>query len=127
MGAVWDGRLAQLVASHGFETRQLAQNAATARRNLESLAKQLEALEERAARSGESFKAQVEKLMSRRDDPEVWVRNYGAAVLAYHSVDKPCGWAKNLSRYKRMLLSEARDRGIGPCVSCGYLVSKKAA
>lgn len=127
MAGVWERNLEVLVRRQQAERMSLSVQVAAAQRALMKVAADLAAVEKRAASSAEDFKVQAEKLLSRRGDPEVWVRNYGAAVFAYHSPEKPCGWARDASSYKRMLLSDALDKGYQPCKSCGYRVKATAA
>lgn len=73
------------------------------------------------------FEQKSRKLMTRRDDPEVVVRNYNKTTLYTYHADTRCGWVRDPKLTERILLSDAEDRGYRPCTSCGYRVRKKGA
>jgi hypothetical protein len=122
----WTNRLVGLVREEDRVAGRLNREIRSAKAEASAALATVERLEKLVLQEQERRTGQLSKLLQRRDDPVVLVRNYGL-VGVYHSSEHPCGWAFNTPSFTRFLLSEAVEQGCRPCKSCGALVPHVAA
>jgi len=87
----------------------------------DELRKTLDELESEAKRSNE----EINEVITWKDDPVVYARNYSYTNLFVYHGSLDCGWV-NPRRTRKMLLGEARAAGLRPCCSCGYRAAGRA-
>lgn len=126
MSKTWEARLAGWMRTEQQRQAQAMREGANLREQVKALATNIDRLvTAQAKRSGESTE-RLRKLMAMQDDPVVLVRNYGGSVRVYHENSGECGWIGFAGGFDRILLTEAIDRGLRACSSCGYLVGRAA-
>lgn len=96
------------------------------REQAKSLARDIERVLAAQNTKAEESAERLKKLLVMQDDPAVLVRNYGANVTVYHDASGACGWVGFPGGFSKILLTEANERGLRPCSSCGYLVGRAA-
>lgn len=124
MSSVWEQRLDGLIRAQAGALSLLQTEVLAARRNLSSAQDALDRLETRVQTLTAKFDADAAKVMSRKHDPEVVIRNYNETSIYTYHADTRCGWVRNPKWTKKILLSEAQERGYYPCKSCGRRVPK---
>jgi hypothetical protein len=122
---VWEASMNKALKRHNTRLRWLRERMAKAEQSLENARNNVEEIRIQLDAEIENSGTELKKVLSRRNDPVVYVRNYNeTTVYAYHGSSN-CGWFP--TRAKAMLMSEALDAGLRPCVSCGHLASSPAA
>lgn len=116
MSKTWARRLDALATRQETRMKWRQRDLERLESRLEDVLKATANLKEKVDSDIEEFSASVEQLLERRRDPVVYVRNYGSYRHVYHSTLN-CGWAP--SSYETLLWSEAQDRNLRPCDSCG--------
>lgn len=104
---LWAGRVVRAVETHRERLKAVGRELGDIQRKLAALSQHVES-EER------DFDEQLGKLYERQSDPVVLT---GSRSFIYHSADSPCGQAPTYPH--ELLWSEARERGLLPCMSCG--------
>lgn len=122
----WIKRLEQLLDRHESAQTTLSYAVKQTKQTLVGLSDQVDRLESQLGRQHEELKTARERITGMKNDPVVLVRNYGAYREVYHSATKPCGWIGRSQHYDRLLLGEAKARGMRSCDSCGYRVRMEA-
>lgn len=126
MAGVWEREIEQLLRR---QRRSAKVKSRVIRERRKAVATALEALgraEDALLRDLKGFETTSQKLLARREDPEVVVRNYNPTTIYVYHADTACGWVRDESRTERILLSDAEDLNYHPCASCGYRVAKRA-
>ncbi len=124
---VWETRVRQLLDEQRSRGNSMKLDITRALATLATAQRGLDALSVEHAAAHARFEKEVKKLLSRRDDPEVLVRNYNESTIETYHADMSCGWVRSPQRMRYILLSEAAAKGYGPCYSCGYRVPNKRA
>ncbi len=120
MTEVWDDVLKMALSRHDVLMRQLGERTDWAYQNLESWEKRLGEINDERGTEIERSNKEINEIMSWKNDPVVYVRNYSETNLAVYHGWFHCGWV-NPRRVKEMLLGEAQAAGLRPCSSCGHM------
>ena len=107
-------------AATAYHRRQRTLRLEEAQRALAEIAKH----DARLLELEEDLRGQLAKIRAMAKDPLVLVRSYGT-VSTYHG-SRRCGWAGSGSNVTELLLTEALERGLHPCSSCGYMARSAA-
>jgi hypothetical protein len=142
----WDEILGTALSRHDANARHLQQRVRSTRRILKvsgsnldqildvsgsnldqilevsrsNLGKIEEEMEVELKRSNE----EIRKIISWKNDPVVYVRNYNWTNLRVYHGSLHCGWV-NPRRVREMLLGEAQAVGLLPCISCGHMAVRR--
>lgn len=124
MTGVWEREVASLLRSQQVALKWQANTVRTRLAAAEKAMAELAKAEERLLKITSAHEKATRRLLDRRDDPEVLVRNYNKTTLYTYHADEACGWAPKRGNSEWILLSQARDDGMTACSSCGYRVPK---
>lgn len=127
MSGVWEREMEALVRRQEQRVKLHASQIRNRREKAKGAMDSLAEAEDSLIKVLKDFQRTSQKLLSRREDPEVVVRNYNKTTLYVYHADTGCGWIRNPRNTERILLSQAEDRGYEPCKSCGYRVPKRHA
>jgi hypothetical protein len=122
---VWEDSMNKALNRHNIRLRRLRERMAKAEQGLENSRNNLEEIKAQLEAEIENSGDELKKILSGRNDPVVDVRNYNETTVDVCHGSSDCGWFPAGS--KALLLSEARDAGLRPCVSCGRFASAPAA
>lgn len=122
---VWEARMQKAMTRHNTALRWLSELAGRTEDELKKTRNKLEEIILQMEREIEDSKNELTSILSRRNDPVVYVRNYNeTTVYVYHG---SLGCGRLPYQYREMLLGDARDGGLQPCYSCGHLASRPTA
>jgi hypothetical protein len=123
---VWVERVRKTLEAQKFGLKMTLVELESARTWLNGALDKNQAAINRANSLIDRLEKDLSKLDLRREDPVVWRRTTpGPRPAAFHST-LDCGWVRDHSHYEPLLWSEAKDAGMGPCVSCGWGVENEA-
>jgi len=126
MSETWEARLAAWQRTEQQRQAQATREGAALREQAKALAKEVDRVLATQGKRAEESGDRLAKILAMQDDPVVLVRNYGSNVRVYHEISGQCGWVGFKGGFSKILLTEANDRGLRPCTSCGYLVGRAA-
>jgi hypothetical protein len=122
---VWASSMRSALASHNTRLRQLRERLARAEQDLENAINKIEETGLQIDTEIEDSEKEQEKILSRRNNPIVYVRSYSKTTVDVYHGSLNCGWRG--WTFERMLLGDAEDAGLRPCTSCGRLASPPTA
>ena len=116
----WDQVLSSALTRHDARMSDLQSREGWIQEKIENSIGNLRSVEASRMKEIERYNQEVEMIISWKNDPVVYIRNYAQTNLRVFHGSLACGWA-NPGRVREVLLGEARAMGLEPCISCGYL------
>jgi hypothetical protein len=124
-GDAWEASMSKALTRHNTRLRWLKEDFARAGQLLEAAKKMQEETRLKMESEIEDSENEQKKILSRRNDPVVYVRKTNEDYIAVYHGSLQCGWFP--AGYREVILGDAQDAGLRPCYSCGHLTARPEA
>jgi hypothetical protein len=119
--SLWIRRVTKAIDQHRQRHKALGRSVERLEGQAAEVVRRVTQIKDQIDAEAAEFEKELNTLYERRTDPMVLT---GSRSFIYHSADHPCGQAPFYA--DKLLLSEAHDKGLGPCFNCGRIADREA-